>query len=101
MHKFEIDTKQLTLHRTMWKLAKSFTRKRRRRCYPGDGARFGPNRVSAKLVVTRVTTGALSGALIYTVENRIPLAVGVRSHVLTRIVTGGEAGNVFNVDIVH
>lgn len=47
-----------------------------------------------KLVVTRVTTGALSGTLNYTVENLIPLAVGVRSHVLTRIVTGVEAGNV-------
>ncbi len=49
---------------------------------------------TGKLVVTRVTTGALSGALIYGVENLIPLAVGSRSHVLTRIVTGGEAGNV-------
>ena len=49
---------------------------------------------TAKLVVTRVTTGALSGALNYAVENLIPLAVGVRSHVLTRIVTGGEAGSV-------
>lgn len=49
---------------------------------------------TGKLVVTRVTTGALSDALSYAVGNLIPLAVGVRSHVLTRIVTGGEAGNV-------
>lgn len=54
-------------------------------------------RVSYKLVVTRVTTGALWAALNYSVEK---LAVGVRSHVLTRIATGDEAGKVLNVEIV-
>jgi hypothetical protein len=41
--------------------------------------------VPGKLIVTRVTTGALSDAVPNAVGNPIPLAVGVRSHVLTRI----------------
>ena len=100
----EIDTKKVPLHRATICGAEAceiIDAKRRRRCYPLAGWETAPGLVrtaydgTGMLVVTRVTTGALSGALIYTVDNLIPLAVGVRSRVLTRTVTGGEAGNVW------